>query len=102
MEPSARLEMYWRNRVSNPSTRQWDIRPVWHSGVVGTGKPGSGRESVIGPEALRAYPISPRTTETKKPDTNKIATHLKFYGSESITETMGEHGIKELPLSAYA
>ena len=27
---------------------------------------------------------------------------MKFYGSESVAETMAAHGIKELPLSAYA
>ena len=88
--PGARLEMEWRaNRVSNPGSRRWDIRPSWHGVVYGNGKPGSGSESVIGPEALHAYPISPRTAETKKPDTKKLATHVKFYGSESVADTMG-------------
>jgi hypothetical protein len=58
--------------------------------------------SVVGPEALRAWPISPRTAETKKPDPKKLPTHVKFYGSESVAETMADHGIEELPLAAYA
>ena len=89
--------------MTNPGHREhWSFRPSWHGVVYGNGRPGKGTESDIGPEALLVYPISPRTAETKKPDTTKIATHVMFYGSESITATMNEHGIKELPLSAYA
>src|SRR4051794_27045975 len=45
---------------------------------------------------------SPRTAETKEPETKRLATHVKFYGSEAVADTMAEHGIAELPLSAYA
>jgi hypothetical protein len=27
---------------------------------------------------------------------------VKFYGSESVADTMSDHGIEELPLAAYA
>ena len=85
--------------MTSPGSRQWNVRPAWHGVVYGNGKSGTGKESVVSPGVV-AWPISPRTAETKKPDANKIATHA--VGSDSITETMNEHGMKELPLSAYA
>ena len=87
--------------MTSPGSRQWNVRPAWHGIVYGNGKPGTGRESVVSPGVV-AWPISPRTAETKKPDTKKITTHVKFYGSDSIAETMADHGMKELPLAAYA
>jgi hypothetical protein len=95
--------MNWSaTHLSTGGSRQWDVRPSWSGFAYGNGKPGKGTESIIGPEALRAYPISPKTAETKKPDAKKIATHVKFYGSESVAETMAAHGVEELPLAAYA
>jgi hypothetical protein len=88
--------------MTEAGTREWNLRPRWAGVVYGNGMLGKGTETVIGPEALHAYPISPRTSETKTPNVKKLATHVKFYGSESVAETMAEHGIEELPLSAYA
>jgi hypothetical protein len=60
-------------RVTNPGSRErWDLRPTWHGTIYGNGKPGDETQSVVGPDALRAYPISPRTAETKKPDTKSL------------------------------
>ena len=43
--------------MSNPGHRDhWDIRPSWH-GVVYGGKAGKGTESVVGPDALRSWPV---------------------------------------------
>src|SRR3954453_23882203 len=100
MVPGNQLEMRWEAKLSS-GNRQWDVQPSWAGIVYGNGRPGSGTESMV-PPGVVAWPISPRTAEMKKPEPKKIATHLKFYGSESITETMTEHGVKELPLSAYA
>jgi hypothetical protein len=44
-------------RVSSPGYReQWNLRPTWHGRIYGNGKPGTGTESIVGPDAVRSCP----------------------------------------------
>jgi hypothetical protein len=45
------------NRLSAGS-RRWDTRPSWYSAVYGGKRPSGKAESVVSPEALRAYPVT--------------------------------------------
>ena len=60
-----------------------------------------GRGSVV-PAGVKAYPISPRSPETKAPDQKKLDRYVRLYGSEGLSETMDDYGIQGLPLNAYA
>ena len=72
--------------MSNPGARQWDIRPAWHSVVYGGSKPSGKAESVVSPEALRAWPV--RFDENGK--LAKPPADSKHHGVEVVTETRGK------------
>ena len=89
--------------MSNPGSRQWDVPSFLARSRLRERQARQGHGERDWPRGSARLPRSaPGRLTPKKPDTKKLATHVKFYGSESIAETMNEHGIKELPLSAYA
>lgn len=45
--------------MTNPGHREhWSFRPTWHGLIYGTGKRGSGTESVVNPYAVHSWPVT--------------------------------------------
>jgi hypothetical protein len=64
--------------VANSGARErWDSVPAWYGLAYGKGRRGSARKTVV-PRGVTAWPISPRTTETKRPDAKKLGQHVRF------------------------
>ena len=91
--------------MSIPGHReQWDIRPRWHSLVVGNGKLGKGTESVVSPEAKFAYPVtfnedgallrSPEGSRFHTITAEMFRRHADKFGPESVRETAAELGVE--------
>ena len=55
------------------------------------------RKGSVVPAGVKAYPISPRSPETKAPDQKKLDRYVRLYGAEGLSETMDDYGIQVFP-----